>query len=457
MNPADPRSCEITGTKWLGEVPSHWRVTRLKNAADYWVSNVDKVPAEGEVPVRLCNYTDVYYNEHLHPNLSLMQTTATASEIRRFHLQVGDVVITKDSEEWSDIAVPALVTDSAPDLVCGYHLAIVRPRPSRLYGPFLQRLFQAAGVNTQLQVSASGITRYSLPKSAIGEAVIPLPPMDEQRTITDFLDRETAMIDHLLKQKQRFLQLTDDSRRAVVAQAVTRGIRGTPLVPSGVEWFGSVPEHWTVNRLGRLAVEINDVNHEMPDAVEDGVPFLSAKDLKDDGSLNFSEDVKLISREAFARLGAKITPKRDDIVYSRYGACLGKARLVETDQEFLVSYSCVIIRLRKDLADPKFFAYLLDSDLVLTDARLRTQGIAVPDLGNKMIAKFAVPVPPIDEQREIAAWLDEKVSALRRLSDTIASAIRKVQELRGALISAAVTGQIDVRTYRPQEAAALCQ
>ena len=74
-----------------------------------------------------------------------------------------------------------------------------------------------------------------------------------------------------------------------------------------------------------------------------------------------------------------------------------------------------------------------------------------------MIAKFAVPVPPIDEQREIAAWLDEKVSALRRLSDTIASAIRKVQELRGALISAAVTGQIDVRNYRPQEAAALCQ
>jgi type I restriction enzyme S subunit len=457
MNPVGHESSEAAGTRWLGEVPSHWQVTRLKNAADCRVSNVDKVPGEGEEPVRLCNYTDVYYREHLHPNLDLMQTTATTAEIRRFHLQVGDVVITKDSEEWSDIAVPALVIDSAPDLVCGYHLAIVRPRPSRLYGPFLQRLFQAAGVNTQLQVSASGITRYSLPKSAIGEVVIPLPPVDDQRAIADFLDRETATIDRLLKQKQRFLQLIDDSRRAVVAQAVTRGIRATPLKPSGVEWFGSVPEHWTISRLGRLALEINDVNHEMPDAVEDGVPFLSAKDFKDDGSLNFSEDVKLISREAFARLGAKITPKRGDIVYSRYGACLGKARLVETDQEFLVSYSCVTIRLRKNVADPRYFTYLLDSDLVLTDARLRTQGIAVPDLGNKMIAKFAVPVPPLDEQREIAAWLDEKVSELRRLSDTIASAIGKVQELRVALISAAVTGRIDVRNYRPQEAAALCQ
>lgn len=83
MNPIGHESSEAAGTRWLGEVPSHWQVTRLKNVADYWVSNVDKVPADGEEPVRLCNYTDVYYNEHLHPNLSLMQTTATAAEIRQ--------------------------------------------------------------------------------------------------------------------------------------------------------------------------------------------------------------------------------------------------------------------------------------------------------------------------------------------------------------------------------------
>lgn len=238
---------------------------------------------------------------------------------------------------------------------------------------------------------------------------------------------------------------------------MTRGFRRASLKPSGVEWFGEIPQHWTINRLGRLAEEINDVNHEMPDGVDDGVPFLSAKDLKDDGSLNFTDEVKLIRRDDYIRLSAKIRPKRDDIVYSRYGACLGKARLVETDREFLVSYSCVIIRLRKSLADPKFFCYLLDSDLVLTEARLRTQGIAVPDLGNKMIAKFAVPVPPLSEQREIASWLDCRVAGLRRLADTISTGIKRVQELRSALISAAVTGQIDVRNYRPQEAAALCQ
>ena len=194
----------------------------------------------------------------------------------------------------------------------------------------------------------------------------------------------------------------------------------------------------------------------MPNAVADGVPFLSAKDLKDDGSLNFTDDVKLISRKDFLRLSAKITPRRDDIVYSRYGACLGKARLVETDQEFLVSYSCVIIRLRQHLADPNFFTYLLDSDLVLNDARLRTQGIAVPDLGNKMIAKFAVPVPPISEQREISAWLDKRVFELRRLCDSIEFGIARLREYRAALITAAVTGQIDIRNYRARGAAS-CQ
>jgi type I restriction enzyme, S subunit len=102
-----------SGLEWLGDVPEHWEVKRLKTSATYKVSNVDKVAAEEEMPVRLCNYTDVYYHDHITPDLELMETTATSEEIRRFGLKVGDVVITKDSEEWTDIAVPALVVATA--------------------------------------------------------------------------------------------------------------------------------------------------------------------------------------------------------------------------------------------------------------------------------------------------------------------------------------------------------
>lgn len=199
------QQCKPTGIDWFPSLPAHWDSVRLKTVARFWVSNVDKVPAEDEIAVRLCNYTDVYYNERIHPELDLMRSTATPSEIRRFHLQVGDVIITKDSEEWTDIAVPAVVTETAPDLVCGYHLAMVRANAARLYPSYLFRLFQAAGVNRQLQLAASGITRYSLPKSAIGEVRIPLPPLDEQKQIATYLDQETARIDKLagVKPKQR--------------------------------------------------------------------------------------------------------------------------------------------------------------------------------------------------------------------------------------------------------------
>jgi type I restriction enzyme S subunit len=148
-----------SGINWLRSVPEHWDVKRLKMSANYWVSNVNKVPSEEELPVRLCNYTDVYYNDHIKPDMGLMETTATADEIRRFGLQVGDVLITKDSEEWNDIAVLALVVETSHDLVCGYHLAIIRPDKSKLDSHFLLRVLQSTAVNQQFQIASEGVTR----------------------------------------------------------------------------------------------------------------------------------------------------------------------------------------------------------------------------------------------------------------------------------------------------------
>lgn len=192
---------EQTDTSSLGALPANWDVQRLKTLAKYWVSNVDKVSSEDELPVRLCNYTDVYNNREIHPDLPLMRTTATAEEIAKFGLKVGDVVITKDSEDWTDIAVPALVTGTAADFVCGYHLAIIRADRRKLDSRFLLRLLQASPINYHFQVAATGVTRYGLPKSAIGETRLPVLPLEEQCRIADFLDREIASIDQLIEKK----------------------------------------------------------------------------------------------------------------------------------------------------------------------------------------------------------------------------------------------------------------
>ncbi len=217
-----------SGLDWLGDIPAHWEVLRLKYRASYRTSNVDKKTKKGELPVKLCNYTDVYYTDRIRAgDGSFMEATASPQEFARFKLSEGDVVITKDSEDWQDIAVPALIEETADDFVCGYHLGIVRPTPLADPG-FVFRAMQSTAVNCQLQVAATGITRFGLPNSAVGEAVVPFPSLPEQRTIADYLDTETARIDTLISKKRRLIDLLTEKRTSLITQTVTRGLDPSP-------------------------------------------------------------------------------------------------------------------------------------------------------------------------------------------------------------------------------------
>lgn len=359
-------------------------------------------------------------------------------------------MITKDSEEWSDIAVPALVSDTAPDLVCGYHLAIVRPRPNRVHGPFLQRLFQAAGVNTQLQVSASGITRYSLPKSAIGEALIPLPPVDEQRTIAGFLDRETAGIDSLVTKQNRLVHSLIDKRQAVICQFVTRGLNPTAtFAPSGVEWLGEVPKHWEVCRIASLFREASDVG-------EDGLPILTVS-IHNGVSDRQLEDDEL--ERKFLRIDDSSKYKRvipSDLVYNMMRAWQGGFGAVVVPG--LVSPAYVVARPKRPMVT-KFIELLLRTPAAIEEMRCHSYGVA--DFRLRLywdhFKTLRVALPPLAEQREIVEAAQSETDSIDALIKVIEVQNTKLAEYRSALISAAVTGQIEVRNYRPQEAAALCQ
>ena len=164
-----------SGVGWLGKIPKHWEVRRLKTIASVDLSNVDKKSVEGQTPVRLCNYIDVYYNEHITNRIEFMPATATPEQARRFKLQIGDVLVTKDSESWTDIAVPAVVTEELQDVLCGYHLALARPMTSTLNGRFLARSFSAIGLRDQFWVAANGVTRFGLSSDAIRTGVFMVP------------------------------------------------------------------------------------------------------------------------------------------------------------------------------------------------------------------------------------------------------------------------------------------
>ena len=239
-----------SGVDWLGEMPEHWDMRRVGTVADLRVSNVDKHVKEGEQPVRLCNYVDVYHNERISPDVPFMVGTARRREIRRFRLAVGDVLVTKDSEDWTDIGVPALVEYAADDLVCGYHLAMLRPNRAFLDGGYLFQALRDSRLAWQFQVAATGVTRYGLSHNAIRSMRIPLPPLPEQTAIAHFLDHADRRIQRSIRAKERLIELLEEQKQAIIHQAVMGQIdvRTGQAYPaykdSEVEWLGEVPEHW---------------------------------------------------------------------------------------------------------------------------------------------------------------------------------------------------------------------
>jgi type I restriction enzyme, S subunit len=219
LNPDAPM--KDSGIEWLGQVPAHWEVKKLKHISFVNFSNVDKHAIDGEHPVKLCNYTDVYYNDFITSELEFMNATATDNEIIKFTLRRGDVILTKDSESWDDIAIPASVINDMEGVLCGYHLAQVRPHREFCANNFLFWAFCTKEVNDQYKVSATGVTRYGLGKYALENSYIPLPPHPEQHAIADFLGRKTRQIDAQVEKKQLQVEQLQEYRTALISAAVT--------------------------------------------------------------------------------------------------------------------------------------------------------------------------------------------------------------------------------------------
>ena len=266
-----------SGIEWLGEIPEGWQVLRLKHIAKVNFSNVDKHTVEGEKSIRLCNYVDVYYNDYISEDFELMHATATKAEIEKFTLKSGDVIITKDSEAWDDIAVSAYVPEDMPSVLCGYHLARIRTIENQADGKYLFRAFCSHGINYQFKVVTTGVTRYGLGKYGLDNALFILPSINEQTAIATFLDRETFQIDALIEKKKRQIELLKEKRSALISHAVTKGLDPkAKMKDSGIEWLGEIPEEWKKVRA-KFCVLLNmgqSPNSEDCNIDGIGLPFL---------------------------------------------------------------------------------------------------------------------------------------------------------------------------------------
>ena len=425
----------------IGELPEQWEARPLRSVAEYAISSVDKTISEDETPVRLCNYTDVYHNDYITPGLDFMRATASKDEISKFGLSVDDVVITKDSEAWNDIGVPALVRETTDDLVCGYHLALLRPRKHLMDGSFLFRCFQAKPIQLQLELSARGITRFGLSKSDIGATRIPVPPLQQQRAIADYLDRRTARLDALVVANERVLSLLAEKRQALITRAVTRGVDSDVTYrDTGTSWLGDIPAHWSNCHLKRA---LASVDYGISDAVDTSgsVAVLRMGDIQH-GEIDYSNIgfVEEVDESALLQPG--------DIVFNRTNSLdqIGKTALYRGRDDYRVSFASYLVRFRcgpKVL--PEFLNYLLNSSYPMAWGRSEAlPAIGQANLNPNRYGYLPIALPPLTEQRKIVAHISEFIGRIDALRAKILQTITLLKERRAALVEAAVTGGIDM-------------
>jgi type I restriction enzyme, S subunit len=425
------RECDgPSAIPFVPHLPKHWRTAKLKHVATVRFSSVDKKTEEGEQPVRLCNYTDVYNNEKIFDDPDFMQATATPDEIARFSLKRGDVLVTKDSEIWNDIAVPAFVTAEMPGVLCGYHLAHIRPNPGELDGAFLSRAFAADGIRQQFHITANGVTRFGLPNRAIAGALFPIPPLEEQRAIARFLDNETAKIDDLIAAKEKLVGLLQEKRSALIERVVSAV--STQLV-----------------KLRRALAQRPKNGISPPPGNEgEGVPTFSIAAVRN-GNIDILGNLKTASISVADAVPYRV--RRGDILIVRGNAnqsLVGTCGMVGDHPEDCVYPDLLIRIVPRPHVDARYLVLILNSGIV----RSQMESIARTANGTLKISggdvcSLQVPIPEPKVQAEILRAVDSETKRLDALSTAVGQHVSSLKTLRANLISAAVTGQIDVRHY----------
>ena len=407
--------------EWIGEIPEHWDSKRLKYVASVQPSNVDKKTIEGELSVFLCNYMDVYKNEFIDSSINFMEATATEAEIAKFKIKKGDVLVTKDSETPDDIANPAFVKDDFENVnvICAYHLTQIRPNRSELIGEYLFRLFQETKYKGQFEVAANGVTRFGLSVSAFSDAFVPLPRPKEQTAIAKYLDEKTAQIDTLIEKKQKLIELLKEERTAIINQAVTKGINPkAKLKPRGIEWLGDIPKHWEVKKLKYVA------------RLKSG-DSITADSIRDEG------EYPVFGGNGLRGYTSAYSHEGDFVLIGRQGALCGNINYAKG--KFWASEHAVVVT-----PIARYNLIWVGELLCTMNLNQYSQSAAQPGLAVEKIQNLFIPVPSIEEQNSISAYIEAETQKLDATISKIEKEIELLQKYRTALISEVVTGEIKV-------------
>jgi len=406
------------------------RTAPLRHVAEVRTSSVDKQTRDGELSVQLCNYTDVYRNDKVRPGPDHMRATATFDEIARFRLEIGDSVLTKDSEDPNDIGISAHVADTASDFVCGYHLAIARPSPGT-HPRYLTWTLRSRPVLDHFSNHASGISRYGLTTAGLRAAPIPWHDEPEQRRIADFLDDRVARIDQIIAARRDQASLSADHLRAALGR----------LMDTLAAQFGLAP----LRRFcGGIEQGSSPVGEDRPAADgEDGLLKTSAIQAG-----RFVEEFnKVIDPDV---VNERFRVADGDVLVTRGSGSadlVGDAATVRVTGSARLYLSDLTYRVKALSIDPEFTTLAIISPRGRAElGSLVRQGTGPAKARGDDILAIPIPNAPPSQQTEAVRAAEDIRADTEAGVNGLTEAVRLLSEYKQSLITAAVTGEVDVTT-----------
>lgn len=471
-----------SGVEWLGEIPEHWEVKRLKdnfNLGKGLTITKENLREEGILCV---NYGEIHskYGVKLNPEVHKLKCV----DIQYLNtnsnslLKNGDFVFADTSEDINGSGNFTCLNSDVP-VFAGYHTIIARPQ-SNVYSKFLAYEFDSLSFRSQIKLRVKGVKVYSITQAILKELLVWFPPLTEQTRIAEFLDRKTAQIDQAIGIKEKQIALLKERRQIMIHRVVTRGISGLnwdssdlgisglasesnipksinqvnpdsdiyhrnqpKLKPSGVEWIGDIPEHWEVKKL-KYVIEKSfsggTPSTDKLDFWDGGIPWVSSVDVKKDYLFDTTREISIKglknSSSNLAPKGAVIFVTRSGILQHTFAiSILGKEMAINQD------IKCLIL---KEVLLPEYFQRLVKGNNAQILVEVRQQAATVESIDMKAFFNLSIALPPIEEQKKIVTHIEVLSSKIATAISLKEQEIAKLKEYKSVLINGAVTGKVKV-------------
>ena len=432
-----------SGVEWLGMVPKGWEVKRLK----YIVTCNDETLPETTDEDYSFQYVDIS-SVGLIEGIQCMESTTfgkAPSRARRI-ARKGDCIV---STVRTYLKAIAPIRFDIENLIVSTGFAVIRPSVD-MAPDFVKYYVQSTGFIDDVCAKSVGVSYPAINPSTLVCICCALPPLAEQQNIAAFLDLQCSQIDSLIEKKQCMLDLLDEKRRAVITQAVTRGLDPTvPMKDSGVEWLGMVPKGWEIKRLGVITqfIQTGPFGSQLhsEDYIENGTPVINPSHIQNGKIVpNYRCSIDKYNEVRLQR--HKLTV--GDVVFARRGEMGRCAEILSGEDGYICGTGCLQIRF-KDNALSAFFASYLQTEFIRDYLKLESVGSTMDNLNTEILSKIPIPLPPLPEQQAIADYLESQCAAMDSQRKNLEKSIELLREYRASIITHAVTGKIDVRDVAP--------